>query len=177
MNLITERLIIRPIELSDKVDVFEYRSDSETNKYQGWVPKKIEDVAEFIGKTSNEINVPDTWFQYVILKKDTNKIIGDIGVYFQDEEGYQAEIGCTLNKHFHHKGYATEALKGVVDFLFIEQKKHRIVASIDPANNSSIRLVERLGFRKEAHFVKSLLIDGAWVDDMIYAILEEEWGN
>lgn len=60
MEFKTDRLNIRPVLTEDKESVFEYRSDSETNKYQGWIPKNIEDVEVFIGKISNEINVPET---------------------------------------------------------------------------------------------------------------------
>jgi len=85
------------------------------------------------------------------------------------------EIGYTLDKEFRGKGYATEALKIVIDHLINSLCKHRIIASIDPANLDSIRLVERLGFRKEAHFVESLFFHGKWVDDLVYAILAKEW--
>ena len=175
MILETERLIIRPLRLDDKYEIFEYRSDSETNKYQGWIPEKIEDVETFIGKISKQINEPETWFQFVIIVKEKKKIVGDLGIHFFDSENKQAEIGCTLNKDFQNKGYATESVKRVIDFLFKELNKHRIITSIDPENKNSIRLVERIGFRKEAHFVESLLINGKWVDDLIYALTEKDW--
>lgn len=169
----TKRTILRAIELIDNKDIFSYRSDSETNKYQGWIPKNIDDVNEFILKNPKKFNKPETWFQLVIIEKQDEKIIGDIGIHFIDE--FQSEIGCTLKKKCHGKGYATETLKGVIDYLFKDLKKHRIVTSIDPMNVDSIKLVERLGFRKEAHFKKSLLINGKWVDDIVYAILKTEW--
>jgi RimJ/RimL family protein N-acetyltransferase len=53
--------------------------------------------------------------------------------------------------------------------------KHRIIASIDPENIFSLRLVEKVGFRKEAHFVESIYEDGKWVDDLIYALIEKDW--
>jgi RimJ/RimL family protein N-acetyltransferase len=61
--------------------------------------------------------------------------------------------------------------------VFKDLKKHRIIVSIDPGNLNSIRLVERIGFRKEAHFVESLWINGNWVDDLIYAMIEKDWEN
>ena len=73
------------------------------------------------------------------------------------------------------KGYATEALRAMVDYLFANLGKHRIVASVDPRNTPSIRLIERLGFRKEAHFKESYYLRGEWVDDIIYAMLRTEW--
>lgn len=175
MKLETERVIIRPITLADKNEIFEYRSDAETNKYQGWVPKTIDDVEIFIGKISKQINEPGTWFQLVIIEKKTQKIVGDLGIHFFDNPNKQVEIGCTLNKDFQDKGYATESIKAVIDYLFKKLNKHRIIASIDPDNKKSIRFFERVGFRKEAHFVESLLMNGKWVDDLIYALIEKDW--
>jgi len=175
MILETERLRIRPITIDDRSEVFEYRRDKETNKYQGWIPETIEDVDVFIAKISMQINLPDTWFQFVIIDKETQRIVGDIGIHFIDAENKQAEIGCTLNKDFQNKGFATESVKEVIGYLFNGLKKHRIITSIDPDNINSIRLVERSGFRKEAHFVESLLIHGKWVDDLIYALIEKDW--
>lgn len=177
MKLETKRLIIRPIKIDDKIEIFEYRSDAKTNKYQGWIPKTIDEVETFIGKVSKQINEPETWFQFVIIEKETQNIIGDLGVHFFDNENKQAEIGCTLNKNIQNKGYATESVKKAIDYLFKDLNKHRIITSIDPDNKNAIRLVERIGFRKEAHFIESLLINGKWVDDMIYALIEKDWGK
>ena len=175
LKLETKRLILRPVTYDDKIEIFEYRSDAVTNKYQGWIPKTIDDVESFIEKISKQINEPETWFQFVIIEKVTHKIVGDIGIHFLGIENKQVEIGCTLNKYFQNHGYATESIKRVIDYLFSELKKHRIIASIDPDNKNSIRLVERIGFRKEGHFVESLFINGKWVDDLIYALIEKDW--
>lgn len=122
--------------------------------------------------------MPGTWFQFVILEKAGKDLIGDIGIHFLPSDDFQVEIGCTLDKHHQGKGYATEALKEIINFLFINLNKRRIIASIDPRNGPSVSLVERLGFRKEAHFRESILIDSVWVDDLVYAILKDEWtGN
>ena len=175
MILETERLTLRPITLHDRDSIYEYRSDRETNKYQGWIPSSKKDVEHFIRKIAGQTNLPDSWFQFAIIEKKTEILIGDLGIHFLEEGSEQAEIGCTLNKTFQKAGYATEALQKVLDYLFLELKKHRVFASIDPDNLPSIGLVERLGFRKEAHFVESLLINGKWVDDLVFAIIEKEW--
>jgi RimJ/RimL family protein N-acetyltransferase len=177
MKFETKRLILRPITLDDKNEIFEYRCDKDTNKYQGWIPETIDDVETFIGKIAKQINEPFTWFQFVIIEKQTQKIIGDLGIHFFDNENMQVEIGCTLNKDFQNQGYATESIKRVIDYLFKEMNKHRIITSIDPGNKNSIRLVERIGFRKEAHLVESIFINGKWVDDLVYALIEKDWEN
>jgi [ribosomal protein S5]-alanine N-acetyltransferase len=175
MKIETNRLTLRPINQTDKEKVFEYRSDKETNRYQGWIPETIQDVEFFIGKVAKQINEPETWFQFVIIEKNSEKIIGDLGVHFFGEENLQAEIGCTLNKHFQSRGYASESVESVIEYLFNDLKKHRIITSIDPENMNSIKLVERIGFRREAHFVESLFINGTWVDDVVYAITKKDW--
>jgi RimJ/RimL family protein N-acetyltransferase len=175
MELKTKRLKLRPINQSDAAMIFSYRSDSITNKYQGWIPKTTEDVNRFIEKVSSEINIENTWFQFVIIERSSSDIIGDLGIHFMENE--QAEIGCTLAKEHQGKGYATEALQSVIDLLFGELNKHRVIASVDPQNRSSIALLGRLKFRKEAHIKESLLIDGEWVDDLIYALLKKEWSS
>ncbi|WP_372650976.1 GNAT family N-acetyltransferase [Draconibacterium sp.] len=175
MQLNTKRLVLRPLTLNDKHALLAYRSDSEANKYQGWIPKTIDDVETFLGKLSAEFNVPDTWFQLAVVEKQDNKLIGDIGIHFIDEQ--QVEIGYTIAKQHQGLGFATEASKAVINYLFGELKKHRITASVDPENIASVALLEKLGFRKEAHFKESLLINGQWVDDVIYALLAREWKN
>jgi RimJ/RimL family protein N-acetyltransferase len=113
----------------------------------------------------------------VIVEHASKLLIGDIGIHFleTDSENKQVEIGYTLDKEFRGNGYATEALTMIIDYLINSLSKHRIIASIDPLNVDSIKLVERLGFRKEAHFVESLFFHGKWVDDLVYALLAREW--
>lgn len=175
MHLETERLLIRDLTLDDKQAVFNYRSDAEANKFQSWIPETLEDVEQFIERNNKEFNQPESWYQVLITEKDSKAVIGDIGIHFFGSENLQAELGITLNKDFQGRGYASEALKGVINFLFSDLKKHRIMASIDPENIDSLKLMERIGFRKEGHFVKSLFWKNNWTDDVIYALLREEW--
>ena len=176
LQLTTQRLLLRPVQETDVSALFDYRSDADTNQYQGWIPQSLDETYDFIrNRVSPIINQADTWFQLVIINQPTNRLIGDVGIHFMDEESQQIEIGCTLRKDCHGQGYATEALKSTITYLFEELEKHRIVTSIDPQNLSSIALVERLGFRKEAHFRESIFINGEWVDDLVYALLSREW--
>ena len=171
----TERLIIRLARSEDAEAIFSYRSDCIENRYQGWIPNSIEEVRGYIINMPNTIDVANLCFQFVIMTVEENLLIGDMGISFTNHDNMQAEIGCTLNKAFQIKGYATEAMKGMVDYLFTTMKKRRIIASVDPRNTVSIRLIERIGFRKEAHFKESYYLRGEWVDDLIYAKLKEEW--
>jgi len=174
-QLHTERLLLRDIHYNDKQAIFDYRSDAEANKFQSWIPESPEEVEQFIGKNVKEFNYPESWYQVLITDKVTMAVIGDIGIHFFGDENLQVELGITLNKNCRGKGYAAEALEGLVGFLFNDLQKHRIMASVDPDNRASVRLMERIGLRKEGHLVKSLFWKNKWVDDLIYAILREEW--
>jgi RimJ/RimL family protein N-acetyltransferase len=121
------------------------------------------------------VNMPDTWFQLAIVLREQNSVIGDIGMHFLSEDHQQVEVGITLNAAFQGKGYAAEALTAVLGYLFNTLSKHRVFASVDPRNRASRALLERVGMRQEAHFRESLWFKGAWVDDMVYAILKREF--
>ncbi len=92
------------------------------------------------------------------MLKETDELVGDIGIHFIDSDNLQAEIGFTLSLGHQCKGYATEAIIGVINYLFNNLKKHRIIASVDPRNIKSIVLLERIQMRKKAHFKKKLLV-------------------
>ena len=174
--LYTDRLVIRRLKLSDKEDFFKYRSHKNVIKYQSWKPKNIQEIEDFI-KSMNEIhpNIPGTWFQMAICIKETNKMIGDTGLHFFETNFPETEIGYTVSPDFQGKGYGIEAVREILNYLFKKLGKHRVFASVDPENKPSIALLERAGMRKEAHFRKNLFIDGEWLDECIYAILDDEW--
>jgi RimJ/RimL family protein N-acetyltransferase len=172
-NIRTERLFIRILEMKDKEAFFAYRCLPEIGQYQLRKPTNITDAERFINRNCETIpNTPETWLQLAICLPD-GQMIGDVGIHFLADD--QIEIGYTLAPQHQGKGYAGEAVRGVITYAFSVLGKHRITASVDPANAASIRFLERIGFRKEAHFVKSLWMDDHWADDCIYAMLEEEW--
>lgn len=136
MIIQTHRLTLRPIELKDRIEVYKYRSNPEISQHLSFVPESLEDVDHFITKNPKEFNLPETWFQLVIVFKETNEVIGDIGVQFLGKENKQIELGYTLSSLHQNKGFASEAIGKVIDFLFTDLNKHRIVLSIDPENKS-----------------------------------------
>lgn len=170
----TDRLLLRTLDMKDKEPFFKYRSMPEVYKYQSWRPEDIEEIEEFIKKNISVCpNTKNTWMQLAVCLKE-GRLIGDIGIHFLEDD-YQIEIGYTLSPEYQGNGYATEAVKAVINYVFSKLKKHRITASVDPDNIKSIKLLEKIGFRKEAHFIKSFRIDNRWYDDCIYAILADEW--
>lgn len=134
----TERLFIRLAEPEDAEDIFSYRSDFAENQFQGWFPDSVEEVRDYISNMPGTMDVANICFQVAIVLVNENRLIGDMGISFTNHNNMQAEIGCTLHKDYQKKGYATEALKAMVDYLFGTLDKHRIIASVDPRNTASI---------------------------------------
>ncbi len=91
------------------------------------------------------------------------------------DDGQQGEVGFTLARSHQGKGYATETVTRLLEYLFTQHNLHRIRANCDPANIASAQLLERVGMRREGHFVKSLWFKNNWVDELWFAILREEW--
>ena len=87
----------------------------------------------------------------------------------------QVSIGWVALRAQHGNGFISEAVYAVMDTAFGEAGVHRIVAEIIDGNDASVRLAERLGFRNEAHFVKSLFLRDEWRDEMVYAVLKDDW--
>lgn len=172
----TDRLSITTLGLQDKEVFLAYRGNPAVYQFQSWNPPSLQEVEDFIRQNLTVIpNTPNTWLQLGIYLHN-GPLIGDVGLHFL-EDGAQMEIGYTLAPEHQGQGYAFEAVKAVIAHLFRDLKKHRVTASVDPDNLRSINLLKKLGFRQEGHFKKSFLIRGEWCDDMIFAMLEEEWAG
>jgi len=172
----SERLFLRQLANEDAGEVIRIHSIPEVARYQGWVPETEQEIRSFLERmVKGEFLAPDQWFQFAIFTKSVGTLIGDCGVHAGAKDPRQIEIGITLDPEFQNRGFAYEAIKALLDHVFQETEAHRVYASIDPGNEPSVRLFEKLRFRKEAHLVESLWFKGEWADDLIVAILKKEW--
>ena len=175
----TPRLIIRPFQETDLEAFCAYRSDPLVAQYQGWsAPYSLEQGATFISEMSNATpGTPDEWYQIAIELKAPaapGPMIGDVAFHLKADQR-QAYIGFTLARPYHGQGYAHEAVTRLLVYLFDERKLHRVIATVDELNSASIRLIERLGFRREAHFIENDWFKGRWSSEYWYAMLEKDW--
>jgi RimJ/RimL family protein N-acetyltransferase len=171
----TQRLTLRALENRDARKIFDYRSCPEVSRFQSWGTDSPYAIESYImGLAAVEPGTPGLWYQ-IGITLSTAELIGDCGFRVLECEPRQAEIGIALAPEFQRRGYATEALRALLRYLFVKLGKHRVVRSVDPRNLSSMRVLQRIGMREEAHFVKSLWFKGEWVDDIIFAILASDW--
>lgn len=171
----TARLRLRHFAERDLEAFLAYRNDPDVARYQGWDKTTREDGEKFIAEMSVlQPGTPEQWFQFALALKANDALIGDIGLRV-DENGQQGMVGYTLASEYQRQGYMTEAMQVVLQMAFETFALHRVIALVDPNNTPSWKLLERLGFRREGHFIEHWFNKGRWVDDYQYALLGREW--
>ncbi|WP_194283001.1 GNAT family N-acetyltransferase [Saccharothrix syringae] len=168
-----ERVLLRPFAEGDAPVFAAYRSDPDVARYQGWdAPFSLAQAEEFVREVAAlDVDEPG-WFQFAV--EVGGELVGDVGVNLHPNR-MQAEIGYTLAPAHQGRGYATEAVRRVLEHLFDERGLYRVGAECDARNERSARLLTRLGFRQEGHRVRSTWIKGEWTDDLLFGLLAEEW--
>ncbi len=176
-ELVSDRLRLRRFARSDLTTFLAYRSDPDVARYQDWdAPYPRADGERMICELLGEH--PDTtgqWFQYAMVLRGTGELIGDCASGTDATDPRQAEIGFTLRPEFQGQGYATEAARLLLGYLFGARSKHRVTARCDPRNAASVAVLERLGMRREGYLRESTWAKGEWTDDLLYAMLDREW--
>ncbi len=176
-ELIGERIALRRFTLADRTTFVTYRSDPDVARYQSWdTPYPPAAGKRLI--TSMLRQHPDTpgeWFQFAVTLRSTGELIGDCGSKTIATDPRQAKIGYTIASAHQGSGYGTETVRTLLAYLFAARGKHRVTASCDPRNAASIRLLERVGMRREGHLRESVWFDGTWADDLLFAMLDCEW--
>jgi RimJ/RimL family protein N-acetyltransferase len=132
-----------------------------------------------MSKTEAEkmLDNPSDISPFIIEKKDGSKIgfIVHFHVLHLGTGTKQLEIGYSLVPSERGKGFCSEAVKIMVDYLFLSKDIMRIQAQTDQRNAASQKVLEKAGFKKEGILRKNFFMRGEWTDDYIYSIIKEEW--
>jgi aminoglycoside 6'-N-acetyltransferase len=172
-----ERVTLRRFKLADLKPFVAYRSDPDVARYQSWdSPYPLAHGERLIKAMRRQHpDTPGQWFQFAVVLSSTGELIGDCGTKSDAVDPRQAEIGYTIARQQHGRGYGTDTVRTLLGYLFDSRDKHRVTASCDPRNTGSIRLLERIGMRREGHMLESDWFKGEWADDLLYAMLDREW--
>jgi RimJ/RimL family protein N-acetyltransferase len=169
----TGNLVIRAFERKDLEIFAQYRSEELVAKYQSWSIYTYEEAVKlFESMDYSTFGTEENWYQLAIALQDSDKLVGDLAVHFIDHD--QVEIGFTIAPAYQGKHVATEAVSCFIKYVFHELKKHRIIATTDTENTASYKLLEKLSFRREGHFIQNIFFKGAWGDEYQYGLLRTE---
>ena len=172
----TARLVLRRLADEDLGDFLAYLNDPVVARYQSWESYTEEQAREVIEQQKGlEPGTPGQWFTFAAELKETGDMIGHVALSVKADDQRQAEMGFTFARAHQGRGLAREAAEAVLDYAFGVMGLHRVVAVADCENTRSVALLERLGMRREGHFVENIWFKGAWGSEYLYAMLRREW--
>jgi RimJ/RimL family protein N-acetyltransferase len=173
----TRRLLLRHFTAGDLAPFMAMHSDPEMIRYVPHPPMTREQAKERLESIATMTAIDDDAqnLRFAVVLPDTDELIGDVSLWSSPNDRLQAEIGYVFNARFHGRGYATEAVTELLRIGFEDAGLHRITANADARNAASIRVMERIGMRREALFIQGSYEKGEWVDEVEYGILADEW--
>jgi len=172
----TPRLILRRFRASDLKSFMAYRNDREVARYQSWESITRAEAVRFIAQQSeHKPGVPGKWFQFAAELKADGVLAGDCALLVIRTTPRIGELGYTFARAYQHSGLATEAARAVIDFAFEVLALNRVIATTDCRNAPSVALMERLGMKREGHYIHNAWFKGEWCDEYQYVMLRDEW--
>lgn len=166
----TERLRIRPLVPGDWQAVHAYTSDAGVMTYLPEGQMTEEQTRQFIAEHMSE-----DARAYAVELRAEDRVIGHI-LFHPWYAPHIYEIGWVLHPRYHGQGYTTEAAAALLRYGFESLRVHRVIATCQPENTPSWRVMEKLGMRREGHLRQCIQRDdGTWWDEYFYALLADEW--
>jgi RimJ/RimL family protein N-acetyltransferase len=193
MLIKTDRLLLRPYTYDDLIAYHELNSDPRLLTYELHLPfNKNETKRNLLywmqmakdnhaqsktyrigGKKNAPLGIGAYEMGIELVAEE--RIIGLFSSCFRDIGSSVLEIGMRIHYDYHGQGFATEALKGVMEEAFSNTDIHRIFGCTDARNKACIKVFENVGMQREGHLRKSIrLPDDTYADEVIYAILKED---
>jgi ribosomal-protein-alanine N-acetyltransferase len=177
-ELKTPRLLLRRITAADAPVIFRLRSEEASMRYLDRDPMTSPDEAQTMVTRIDEGLSSNSGLTWGLARVgEESALIGTCGPWRFDAENYRAEIGYSLLPEAWGQGLMSEALAEVCRYCFAELGLHSLEANVNPQNAASIRLLERLGFVREAYFRENYYYRGQFLDSAIYSLLAPRAGN
>ncbi|MGZ3854244.1 MAG: GNAT family N-acetyltransferase [Flavisolibacter sp.] len=174
-DLVSERLLLRRLSLSDADDIFLLRSDDMVNQYLGRKKaESLQDAEEFINRVNFASDNQQSLYWGICLQ-DSGKLVGTICLWNFTPQGDRAEIGYELLPKHHNKGIMQEALSKVLEFGFKQLQLSAIEAWTSQLNIRSTRILERNGFVRDMDMEKNIDRSVEGPDIVIYSLTSEQF--
>lgn len=172
----TARLVLRPFRVEDFDAYRSYHQREDVYRFLYSRPPEADVLrANFEAAMQPGLARDGDTLRLAVERVEDGAVIGEVLLKLADGAAKQAEVGYIFNPNYGGSGYATEAVEAMIGIGFREFGFHRIFARIDTLNHGSVGIVERLGLRREAHFIENDRFDGVWGDEYVYATLAGEW--
>ena len=175
LNLETERILLRPFELSDGPRVKKLAGDKAIADTTLNIPHPYKDgmAEEWILTRQSKFQAGES-VNCAIILKSIQELIGAIGLII-DKRFNRAELGYWIAKEYWNQGYCTEASKAISKYGFHELDLHRITATHIIRNPASGKIMEKIGMKKEGVLREHVIKWDKYEDVVSYGILRKEW--
>lgn len=172
-----ERLQLRPCEDADLDALYEIYRREDVARYLYTPPFSRKQTAGRLARARRQTVIDDTHDGLYLAAErlDSGGLVGTFTLFLASRDYQQGEIGYMLHPDQQGHGFATDGARIMLRLGFEQLGLHRIVARLDARNTASARVAERVGMRREAHLRENELVKGEWTDELIYALLAEEW--
>ncbi len=174
-TLTTENLILRKIKVADYMDMYEYAKIPSVTEFLTWKPHIDSTYTKRYLELVQGQYYSGEFFDWAVVLKAENKMIGTCGFTSFDTDNNAGEIGYVINPRYEGQGYATEAAKEIIRFGFLNLNLHRIYARYMSGNNSSRRVMEKCGMAYEGCARSSMYIKEKYRDIHTCAIISNEF--
>lgn len=176
LPLATERLVLRELVESDLDAMHAYASQADVTQFLFWGPNSRADtVASLASFIASQRDDPRRVFELGLVERGQDGLIGALCLYLGDPETRRdAEIGFVLHPDFSGRGYVSEAAEALMRAGFDQLGLHRIWATCDTRNAASVRVLEKIGMRREGTLRACRKTAGGWADEHIYAALADD---
>ena len=171
----TERLILRKLLPKDYQDMYEYASNENTVRYLAWEHHRTIAFTKNYTKFLQKQYKDGLYYDWAVILKENNKMIGTCGFTSITPEHLRAEIGYVLSPSYWGLGIAHEAASAVIRFGFEQMDLHRIEAKFMLGNDASERVMQKLGMQKEGIFRDYMFVKGSFRDICFYSLTAEEY--
>jgi RimJ/RimL family protein N-acetyltransferase len=173
----TERLELRTLVPSDLDAVVSYYCLPEVQRYLDWRARDRRECKQALDGMRGQIalNRPGDALTLGIVRQKDDALVGHVSVRWHDATASQAELRLVINPLFRRQGYATEAVRAVMDLGFEQFRFHRVFAKCDARNQAAALMMKKLGMRLEAHYREHALFQGEWDEELHFAVLNREW--
>ena len=173
----TERLTLRRYTETDYDDLLKLQSNDDVTRFLLYESKTPDQVRESLAVRLADVpmDADGQALCLAVVLRETGQHIGEMTLFVQSVEHKGGEVGFVFHPDFHGRGYATEAAAAVLRLGFGHFGMHRMIGRLDARNAGSAGVMKRLGMRQEAHFVSNEFLKGEWTDELVFAVLAEEW--
>ena len=171
----SNRLLIRLVEEADLPDLLVINGNDEVTRYLPYATWQSLADGQAWFKRIEALNATGNGLQFVVLEKSSGQIVATCLLFRYDEQSARAELGYVLGREHWGQGLMHEALCALITYAFGAYALRRIEAEVNPANEASCRLIEKLGFTHEGVLRHRWFSKGSTHDTNIYGLLRDEW--